>query len=307
MAESNKKFKERRSIYADMSLLLVALFWGGGFVAVKNALDNVKPFYMMAIRFILAFILLSIVFFNRFRKVRLEDLKSGSIVGLFLFAGFAAQTVGLQYTTAGKQAFLTGTNVVIVPFFYWLISKKYPGWHSVAAAFLALAGIGLLTLQNGFAVNPGDSLTLLCAVFFAAHIVSVGYFAKDIDPIVLSIIQIGFAGAASILCAVIFERFPYELNRSAGFAIGYLVIFSTLLAFLIQNVAQKYTPSTHAAIILCLESVFGSILSVIMLGDRFTVQMITGCILIFSAIILTETRPDSVLIGRKKGGEKQIS
>lgn len=283
---------KKRNFLADLSLLMVALIWGGGFIAVKDALNSISPFYMMAIRFSLATIMMLLVFFKKIKILKRKDLVIGSIVGLFLFAGFAVQTIGMKYTSAGKNAFLTATNVVIVPFLSWIIYKKKPDGYSIAAAFLTLVGIAFLSLQNGFAIGIGDSLTLLCAVFFAVHIVLVGYFAKDNDPIILTMVQLGLSAVLSLVAALFFEKAPTGLGFDAYRAIGYLGFFSTFIAFLIQNVAQKYSQPTHAAIILCLESVFGSVFAVLLLHDVFTIKMIIGCVLIFFAIILSETKLD---------------
>lgn len=280
----------KKSTLADMSLLIVALVWGGGFIAVKGALDTISPFYIMAFRFSISVLIMLLVFRKKIRVITKNDIFIGTIVGILLFLGFAAQTVGMKYTTAGKNAFLTGTNVVIVPFLYWVISKKRPDAFSLISAFLCFIGIGMLTLEGGIHIGLGDGLTLLCAVFFAAHIVSVGFFAKKFDVILLVIIQLGVSAILSILAALIFEPMPHSLNSGTIFALIYLGIFSTMLAFIVQNVAQKYTTSTHTAIILCLESVFGSILSVIMLHELFTSKMILGCLTIFLAIITTETK-----------------
>jgi drug/metabolite transporter (DMT)-like permease len=290
----NTLFK-KNSLYADLSLLLVAIIWGSGFVASKNALNSMPPHYINAIRFALPFILLCIVFWKKIKTINLKDLKSGGIIGIFLFLGFATQTVGLQYTTASKQAFLTGTNVVIVPFLYWAIKNKKPDRYNLVATFLCLSGIGFLTLQGGFSINLGDGLTLACAVFFACHIVSIGVFAENHDPIILTIIQFGVAAIFSTICALSFEIMPKSFSAQSIFPILYLAVFSTLVAFVIQNVAQKYTTPTHAAIILSLESVFGSILSVILLGDVFTFKMVIGCTIVFAAIITAETKWEFML------------
>jgi drug/metabolite transporter (DMT)-like permease len=287
-----KNIDKKKSILADMALLLVAIVWGGGFIAVKGALDSVTPFYMMAIRFSISVITMLLIFRKKVKLITKYELKVGTIVGLLLFLGFAAQTIGMKYTTAGKNAFLTGTNVVIVPFLYWAISKKKPDIYSLISAFLCFIGIGMLTLDGGIHIGLGDSLTLLCAVFFAGHIVSVGFFTEKVDAISLVILQLGSAAVFSIIAALIYEPMPAALNSDAIFAIGYLAIFSTMIAFIIQNVAQKYTTSTHAAIILCLESVFGSVLSVIMLNETFTSKMVLGCLTIFIAIMTTETKWD---------------
>jgi drug/metabolite transporter (DMT)-like permease len=286
------KIYKRKSFLADMSLLIVAVMWGGGFIAVKGALDSVTPFYMMAMRFSISVIIMLFIFRKKVKLITKNDLKVGTLVGLLLFLGFTAQTIGMQYTTAGKNAFLTGTNVVIVPFLYWAISKKRPDKYSLISAFLCFVGIGMLTLDGGIHLGLGDSLTLICAVFFAAHIVSVGFFTEKVDAISLVIIQLGAAAVFSIIAALIYEPVPQPLGSDSIFAIGYLAIFSTMIAFIIQNVAQKYTTSTHAAIILCLESVFGSILSVIVLNEIFTSKMVLGCITIFIAILTTETKWD---------------
>jgi drug/metabolite transporter (DMT)-like permease len=217
---------------------------------------------------------------------------AGSIVGIFLFGGFVAQTIGMKYTTAGKNAFLTATNVVIVPFLAWTVNKKRPDMYSIVSAFLTLIGIGMLSLQKGFTIGLGDGLTLMCAVFFAAQIVAVGYFAVNTDPIILTIVQLAFTAVLSLVSAAIFEAAPKGFGIGSIRAMAYLVLFSTLLAFLIQNIAQKYTPPTHAAIIMCMESVFGSVFAVLMLHDVFSKKMIAGCLLIFFSVMLSETKLD---------------
>lgn len=282
--------KLNKSIYADLALLVVAVIWGSGFVATKIASNSITALYMNAARFTIASIIMIAVFFPRLKKANKSDIKAGMIIGFFLFSAFASQTMGIYYTTASKQAFLTGTNVVMVPFLYWIISKKKPGTFNFIAAILSFIGIGLLTLNEGISINKGDSLTLLCAFLFACHIISIGVFAKKHDPILLTVIQFTVAAVLSLIFAPIFEPIPNSLTTKGFMAIIYLGVFSTLIAFLIQNIAQKYTTETHTAIILCLESVFGTLLAVIFLGEEFTLQMVIGCVIIFNAIITAETK-----------------
>ncbi len=283
----------KRTMYlADASLLLVALIWGSGFVATKTTLVEVTPYYLMAFRFAIGTLLLGIFFRKRLSAVTRKDLVAGSVIGFFMFSAFAAQTIGLLYTTASKQAFLTGTNVVVVPFLVWALYRKKPDAYSFAATFIALGGIALLTLQGTLTIGLGDSLTLLCAVLFAGHIVSIGHFAKDQDPIVLAAIQMAFTTVFSFLFAALSgEPWPVPNMTSSGWSgIIYMGIASSFIAFTIQNVAQKYTTSTHTALILCLESVFGTLLSVWLLGEALTLKMLLGCALILVAIVTAETR-----------------
>lgn len=286
------KLSKRRSLLADISLFLVALVWGGGFVAVKDALDSITPFYIMALRLTGAAVLLALIFFKTMKNICKKDIIYGSIVGLFLFSGFTAQTIGLQYTNAGKQAFLTTVYVVIVPFLAWKVDKKRPDFYSFFSTILALIGIGFLNIGDSFSLNMniGDWLTILCAFLFAAHIISVAHYAKRANPIILSVIQMLFAGLLSLICALIFEPKFSGINQSAFFSVFYLIAFATAFAFVVQNVAQKYTHPNHVGVILCLESVFGAILSVIILKEVFTVNMVIGCVIIFLAIVISETK-----------------
>lgn len=288
------KLDKKKVLFADLSLLLVAAVWGGGFVAVKDALDNISPFYIMSMRFSIATILMCLIFWKKIKNIKKQDLIAGLVIGVILFSAFAFQTVGLQYTTAGKQSFVTAVYVVMVPFLYWIVSRKTPGKYNIISAFICLIGIGFLTLNpnEGLALGKGDILTLACALLFAAHIVAVGHYAEKSDPVILTILQLGVSAVISICFALVLEKPPISMGKEVITPIIYLAIFSTFVAYLVQNVAQKYTYSTHAAIIMCLESVFGSLLSVIILSEDFTAKMVFGCIMIFIAIIISETELD---------------
>ncbi|NLY60778.1 MAG: DMT family transporter [Clostridiales bacterium] len=292
-------------ILADLSLLLVALFWGGGFVAVKEAINSITPFYMIAIRFGIANLILLAIFWKRFKNINWQDIKISIIVGIFLFLAFSAQTTGAQYTTAGKQAFLTAVNVVIVPFLTWILYKNELDAYSIIASVFCLIGVGFLTLKDGLSINIGDFLTLVCAFLFAVHIALLGEYAKKVDTIVLSIIQMATASVLALVCALFTEPVPESLPANAYFSMVYMIIFSTMLAFMIQTIAQKYTTANHASLILCLEAVFGSVLAAIFLGDVFTPSMIIGCGLIFIGIIIAETKL-KFLQSNKKEAEVKI-
>lgn len=282
--------EKKRVLYADLALFAVAIIWGSGFVIIKNTLDVVSPFYLNAYRFIIAGILLGLVFHKRLFKASKKDLKAGLIIGLFLFTAFSIQTEGLQYTEASKQAFLTSTYVIMVPFIYWMISKKKPNNFEVAAAFLCLIGIGILSLEKNLGLGYGETLTLISAVLFAFHVAVTGYFARKSDVFVISIIQLLVTGILSLVCALIFEGTDIAIDSSAIMPILYLAVFSSMLAFLIQTVAQKYTSSTHTAIILSLEALFGSIFGVLLLNDPVTIKFVTGASIILISVITSETK-----------------
>ncbi|MBF7096880.1 DMT family transporter [Alkalibacter mobilis] len=284
--------KNKKTILADAALLVTAFVWGSGFVATKNALDNYSPTDILIIRFGIAALITVLIFRKRIFPLNVADIKAGAIIGIFLFLGFAFQTAGLQYTLAGKQAFLTGTNVIMVPYLYWLVKRDKPDSYNIAAALMMFAGIAFLTLdfENSMYLNKGDVLTLICAIFFACHILSIGFFASKFDPVKLTFIQFTTTFLLSGVWRIFTDEPAFKIPTAFWGDVVFLGVFSTFLAFILQNSAQKYTTSTHAAVLLSLESFFGSIMSILVLGDAFTSKMIIGCVIIFGAVITAETK-----------------
>lgn len=275
---------------ADLSLVLVALFWGLGFVAMKDALEAFPTFWLLTLRFFTAALIMALLFRRTLAAASKRDLGAGALIGVFLFLGFAAQTIGLNYTSPGKQAFLTATYVVLVPLISWGVRRIFPGVVSLAASGLCLAGMALLTLQEGFSINSGDSLTLLCAIFFAVHILAIERFAATTNPLVLAVVQIFMVGLLSLPFAVALGPWPgLAGGGSAIWSLVFTIFFCTIFAFIVQNAAQKFTPSTHTAIILSLESVFGAAAGIYFYGEVFTSKMALGCALILASVLLTET------------------
>lgn len=282
MKPSQKKY------LSDLSLLFVAFVWGGGFVAVKDALNTVTPMALMSIRFVLAAVILYVFLHKWIGKISKEDFKKGSVVGVILYLAFAAQTFGLQYTTASKQGFLTATYVVMVPLIYWALYRKRPSSKAFIGSLVTIIGIALISLNRDLTFNIGDGLTLLCAVLFAGHIISIEYFAKGMSVFKLAFLQIAVAAVLFVITALLTEPIPTDLTPRAWWAIIYLAVFSTFACFTIQTIAQKYTSSSHVSILLSLESVFAALLGVILLGEVMTPLMLVGCALIFGAILLVE-------------------
>ena len=289
-----KHLKNRRvGLLAGFGLLITAAAWGFGFVVVKNSLDYIPPTYMLAFRFTIAAIGLLLVFCKRLKNITKDMMKHSALLGLLLFLAYLIQTIGCNYTTAGKNAFLTTVYVILVPFFHWLINKKRPDKYCIIAAFVALIGIGLLTLEGDLSVNIGDMLSLLCGVVYALHIIYIDRFTENEDPVLLAVLQICYAAVFSWITAPIFNGgFPAgAFNSSVIIGMLYLGLFSTMMAFLLQNVCQKYLRPATASLLMSTESVFGVVGSVLILGEVLDVKMAVGCILILGAIVFNETKP----------------
>lgn len=279
-----------RKYIGEIGLMITAIIWGSGFVASAVTLDYYTPYQILAVRFLIGAVLLSFVFFRRIKRLNARVIKKGLVLGTILYIAFALQTVGLQFTTPSKNAFLTGVNVVIVPFIGFALYKRKIDTFEFFGAMIALAGVAVLSLKLSFEINIGDFLTLCCAVAFAFHIFYTSRFVKEEDPVLLTIIQM-MAAAVFGWGVVGFKGETTFLGETEGlFMLFYLGIFSTTIAFLLQTVAQKFITETKAAIILSTEAFWGMIFSVVILSEVLTGRMVVGAALILAAILITETK-----------------
>lgn len=281
---------KKKSIISSIALGLIALLWGTSYAIIKDILNDVKPFTLMSLRFGISTIFLCAIFPNKLKNIKKKDMLQGSIIGIFLFLAFLSLVTGIFYTTASKQSFLIGAYVLIVPFLAWLIYKKPPNIYSIFGAIFAVFGIGLLTLNGSLYINKGDFISILCSLSFACHMVAIEYFNKDSDPIISTIIQFLVVSILFILLTGTFESFTIHLNSKVLKAVAYLTIFTTVIPFIVQNIAQKYISSTSTALILTLESAFGGVFAVILLKENLSFQVLIGCILIFMGIIVQTTK-----------------
>lgn len=286
----NTKFT---SIAASAGLLLAATIWGFSFVIVKDSLDYIGAFYMVAYRYTIAAVTMSLIFIKKWKLLSRDYICHGALTGLFLFLAYATQTVGCDYTTAGKNAFLTTFYVIMIPVLTWLLFKKRPRFYVFIAAVMSLTGIGLLALGSGDkGFNIGDLLTLICGIFFALHIIYTEKYNKaGGDPLFLTLLQFIFTAIAGWICAPFLEgSFPAATAFSGRVVLSmlYLGLLSTMVGFSLQNIGLKYVQSSIASLFLSFESVFGILFSTLILHEVFTLKMFIGCSLIFLAVILAE-------------------
>ena len=291
------KANKLKMLKADLSLIFVVIIWGTTFPLMKIALGNVKPFYFLSLRFITAFIVLTLILNKRLKKLNLKSFKKGSFLGLWLFFGFAFQIYGLQFTTASRSGFITGLSVVIVPILAIFILKEKPTLSSWIGVLLALTGMYFLTGFTEAGFNLGDLLTFFCAVSIASQIVFLSKYIKDEDPLVITWLQITTVMVLSTVISFFEASSGVTISANSIFVIVYTGIFASALAIFIQSRAQQFTTSTHVGLIFSLEPVFGAIFSFFILQEVLTTMGMIGGALIFTGIILSE-------IGDKTVGEE---
>lgn len=280
---------------ADLALVGVAFIWGTTFVIVKDALTGIGPFYFLAWRFLAAFIFLALVFAAQLTKTSRELLSYSFIIGIFLFGGYALQTVGLQYTSAANAGFITGLSVVLVPLFGALGMGQQPDKNSWLGALVAAIGLYLLSgmaqkvRETGeLALSRGDFLVFLCAICFAWHILLVGRYAPRFNPNLLAIYQILTVSLLSFIAAFCLESMPVVITREVWLAFAFTAIPATSLAFLVQNKVQRYTSPAHTAVIFTLEPVFAALTAFVWGHESLSIWQISGGVLIISGMLLAE-------------------
>ena len=289
-------------IAADLLLLLVALCWGGTFVVVHEAVKTYPPFLLIGGRFLLALLALMLLFPRHLRAWR-THLRPGLLLGSILLAGFALQTFGLQYTPASNSGFITGLNVLFVALIAGVFFPgRISGWTWGGVILATLGMIVLSWRGSAWHLSLGDLLTLLCALFFALHIVATGFIAPSRDPVALAGVQFAVAGLGGLaLNAVVGADFfwPY----ASGWAVfTYLGLAATGFAFLVQTTAQRHTPSIHTAIVLAAEPLFAAAIAVLFGGEKATLQMAAGGGMIFAAMMMAITPSPSIPLPCDNGG-----
>ena len=282
------------SILPSMLLLSVALIWGGGFIFTNIAVKNgISTALLLTLRFSIPAVIMAVIFSKELAVASPEDFKFGLIAGVLLFVAFFCQTYGIKYTTPANSAFLTVTNVIMVPFLSWAFLRQRPGMRSIVCTILCFFGAAILSWTPGIGItfNFGDWLTLLSAFLYACHYAYLGLSAKKIQSAaVLSFIQLAVVSLLAFATFLIFERdlFSASALKSGAGSVLYLALLSTGYCYFVQSWAQRRLSATGTAIILSTEGLFGSMLSVICGYDRFSGTLAVGGSIIIASVILVQ-------------------
>lgn len=282
-------------------IVIATLIWGSTFFIMKDTLDSVDLQFLLAFRFTVAAVVLALAFRTHWKRMDRSCWWRGAVMGAFLYAAYTVQNLGLMETTPGKNAFFTSVYCVIVPFLYWVVDRQRPDKFNVLAALLCIVGVGLVSWDGGLSIGYGEWMTLLSGLLYACHIVATSKFAKGRDVFLLTVIQFGTTAVCCWVGTLITGGFPAEeLPAKAWWVLIYLAVAATTLALLFQNIGQKYTSPSSAAVLLALEAPFGVAFSVIFTEESPTPFMYLGFLLIFVAVLCSETKFS--FLKRKKTG-----
>lgn len=282
---------------AEMSLAVITIIWGGTFVVVQDAVRAAPVAEFMTVRFGLAAVVLALIAPRRLARITVLEAVSGTLIGVFLGSGYLFQSFGLRHTESSKAAFLTGVSIPLVPVLGLLIGRR-PTWAGAAGVALATLGIALVTFKgDALTFGFGEKLVLGCATVFALHLITQGEFAPRCDPFRLAVVQLTSSAG---VCAATAAALPTGWDPGLAVAdwgfglwwrVGFLAVFATAAAFVVQAWAQSVTTAIRTALICSLELVFGAIFGVWLAAEVLTVVNWTGCGLILGGIVLAEWKP----------------
>ena len=280
---------QKKKIWATLALLLTAAIWGSAFVFQKFAVEELSTSFIVASRFTIAGVLTAIATIKKWHRIDKGYLLGGFAAGTTMALGSGLQTVAMTFgTTPGKSAFLTAAYCVIVPFLCWIFMKESPKKNHMISAVICLLGIGLISLDESLKITLGDGITLVCSVAFAANILSIAYFCRGRDPMLLTMLQICVAAIWGWISVLATGTMPQSISLAAAGNVLYLAIFSTALCLSLQSFGLKYINATVGTILLSLESVFGVIFSVLLYGEDITLKIAIGFAVVFVAVILSQ-------------------
>lgn len=282
-----KEIKEKR--LARILLFAATVIWGTTFFIMKSVLGQMGSAFIMAFRFSLGTMLLTLIFLPRIKRFNKSYFIGGAVTGLVLGVASILQTIGLNYTTPGKSAFLTAVYCVIVPFLYWITAKKRPTPYNLISTAICVAGIGLVTINGDLSFNLGDGLTLLSGLFFAVHIICIKKYGENKDVFLFTIAQFLFTAIVCWIYAAIFEGVPKNASVSAWLSLVYLGVFGTTVAFTFMTYGVKKLPPASSSLILSLEAIFGVLFSILFYKETVTLQIGFGFSMIFVAVVVSET------------------
>ena len=286
------------ALLARLALVVTAVVWGSSLTVVSAIKDAFTPNMLLALRFSIACVLLAIIFAPHLKKLNKDYILSGLIVGFFLFIAYSSQTIGVTSAEGapGRSGFISASYCVIVPFLAWLFTGEVPDRYNIIAAVLCVIGLFFvfyteLVKSANISFSQGDLYALLSGLLFAVHIVSLANWGAATEPILITILQFLTAAVLSLIVSLIFEKPTFQsVSGSSLFALGYLAIMCTAVALLFQTIGQRYTPASTVALILGTEAVFSILFAVLFAGEKLTWSSVAGFVLIFLAIIVSETK-----------------
>lgn len=293
----------KTQIKVDITLVLVTMFWGVSYLLIDYSLEELDPFNINAMRFIIAFMIPFLFWWKKLIKVSLSTLKYSACLGFILFLVYVGATFGVKYTSLSNAGFLCSLAVVITPILAFFIKKTVAEKKLIAAVILALLGIAFLTLDESLKPAIGDLYCILCAVAYSFHLLLTETAVKKegVNAFQLGVYQLGFSGIYQLIFSIITESPRLPATPKVWVSIMVLTVFCTGISFVVQTIAQQYTTASRVGVIFSLEPVFAALVAFFVAGEILTGRGYLGAALLLAGIFVMEIDlRDFIKIVKKK-------
>lgn len=294
VSQVSGKYTLWRRLRLDLLLIVVTMIWGSTFLLTQKTVQLSGPFTFLALCFGVGSLTLAITFRKRLIHLTRTELFAGMFIGLFLFAGYALQTTGLQFTTTGKAGFITGLYVPLVPLFSWLILRQKPT-RAIVGIALSVIGLTLLSINNqlNFEFGLGEALILGCAFAFALHIISISKFVPHVDAVNLAIVQLTLTSLLSFI-AMPLAREPFVVPPLPVWgAVLFMGVVDIAFCLLVMNRVQQFISSNRATLVYALEPAWAGLFGYLA-GQNLSIPAWFGCTCIFLGMIVGVVQISSV-------------
>lgn len=273
---------------AELLMALVITLRSTSLLFSKICLGSMGPLTLLGIRFMIAFAFLLIVFRKELRKIKKSTVIRSLALGFFFYATMVFELYGLEYTNSSTTAFLENTAIILVPIIDALLIRKLPKASAIISGLIALCGVAFLTLKGGhIAFTKGEIFCLICAVFYAAAIVTTDRMSKKEDPILLGVLEVGFIGVFGMIAALVVEQPSMPTGLPLWGSLVFLAVVCSGLGFTLQPVAQKYMPADKAGLYCALNPLIASALGVAFLHEHLGGNALAGATLILASIVVS--------------------
>jgi len=269
-------------LLAEVGLGLAGVIWGGNFVLVKFAMGHMPPLYYLGLRFLVGAVVLAPFSVNRLKNLNRRGWLLGCGVGALLFAGFVLQTIGLRSTSPGVSGFLTGLYVIMVPVIIGLFTGRWPSPMVGLGVVVVAGGLAVLSLYGQLGFGWGEVLTLLATIFWALHILGVGYVSARFSAIAFVQLQLSICAVLALMSSFAIERPALFPGWGTTGAVLWSGIMGGVVAYVLMALGQRYTPPTLAGVLMSLEAVFALVVSIIVGYDSLTLRIAIGFVLVFA-------------------------
>lgn len=281
MSESNRKY--------EILLASVITARSTSFIFSKMLLTSMDTFALLAIRFLIAFVLLSLVFIKKMIRMNWKTLVFGVIVGAIYFLVMACELTALSGADSSIVSLLENCSIILVPLFNAILTRKLPGKMAIICAVVAMTGVVMLTALTG-TFNWYVLFAIASAFFYAIVIIVTGRLTQgDADAFCMGIIQLGTLGLLALIVSLCKKSFVIPTQWSQWSMILVLVAVCTGFGFTLQPLAQKYVAVERAGLFCAIEPLVATALGAIVLHEKLTVLTVSGMVLILLSIVLPYT------------------